>query len=41
MLGSPGFLADASTLQKQLHAKAVQYELNHGKPMSCPAMAQV
>jgi hypothetical protein len=40
VLGSLGFLADAATLQKHLHAKQVMYELNHGKPMSCPAMAQ-
>ena len=41
MIGSPGFLADANTLQKQLHAKQVMYQHNHGKPMSCPAMAQL
>ena len=40
MIGSPGFLADAVTLQKHLHARHVMYQHNHGKPMSCPAMAQ-
>jgi len=33
-------MADAATLQKHLHAKQVMFELNHGKKMSCPAMAQ-
>ena len=41
MIGSPGFLADAVTLQKHLHARHVMYQHNHGRPMSCPAMAQV
>ena len=41
MIGSPGFLADAVTLQKQLRARQVMYQHNHGKLMSCPAMAQV
>ena len=40
MIGSPGFLADAVTLQKHLHARHVMYQHNHGRPMSCPAMAQ-
>jgi len=40
VIGSPGFLADAVTLQKHLHARHVMYQHNHGRPMSCPAMAQ-
>ncbi len=41
VIGSPGFLADAVTLQKHLHARQIMYQHNHGAPMSCPAMAQV
>jgi len=41
VIGSPGFLADAVTLQKRLQAAQVMYEHDHGRPMSCPAMAQV
>ena len=41
VLGSPGFLADGVTLQKRLQAAQVMYEHDHGRPMSCPAMAQV
>jgi 20S proteasome subunit beta 6 len=40
VIGSPGFLADAVTLQKHLHARQVMYQHNHGRKMSCPAMAQ-
>ncbi len=40
VVGSPGFLADAVTLQKHLRARQVMYQHNHGAPMSCPAMAQ-
>ena len=41
VLGSPGFLADGVTLQKRLQAAQVMYEHDHGRQMSCPAMAQV
>lgn len=41
VIGSPGFLADAATLQKQLRAQQTMYAHAHGKPMSCPAMAQL
>mmetsp|Transcript_60146 Transcript_60146/g.191075 ORF Transcript_60146/g.191075 Transcript_60146/m.191075 type:complete len:240 (+) Transcript_60146:152-871(+) len=41
VLASAGFLADAKTLQKRLHARHVIYQHNQNKPMSCPAMAQL
>merc|ERR1712060_222513 len=41
VIASPGFQADAVTLQKTLHARQVTYQHNHGRPMSCIGMAQL
>jgi 20S proteasome subunit beta 6 len=41
VLASAGMQADAAALQKLLRARHVMYQHSHGKPMSCPAMAQM
>lgn len=41
VIGSAGMQADAATLRKVLDARLAQYEMRHGKPMSCPAVAQL
>ncbi|CAM6125337.1 unnamed protein product [Calypogeia fissa] len=40
-LASSGFQADVSALQKQLEARHQQYQYQHNKIMSAPAMAQL
>jgi len=41
LLASAGFSADAKTLQKTLTSRQVIFKHNHGKNMSCKAMAQL
>mmetsp|Transcript_23957 Transcript_23957/g.28979 ORF Transcript_23957/g.28979 Transcript_23957/m.28979 type:complete len:238 (+) Transcript_23957:182-895(+) len=41
LIASAGFSADAKTLHKTLTAKQVIFKHNHGKEMSCKAMAQL
>ncbi|XP_022862638.1 proteasome subunit beta type-1-like [Olea europaea var. sylvestris] len=41
VLASSGFQADVRALQKVLAAKHLQYQYQHNKQMSCPAMAQL
>ena len=41
MVASAGFDGDRSQLHKVLTMRSINYEHFHGKPMSCPAMAQM
>ncbi|KAI8473207.1 MAG: nucleophile aminohydrolase [Monoraphidium minutum] len=41
VLASAGFQADMKALQKMLQSRNVMYQHSHGKPMSCPATAQL
>lgn len=41
LMASAGFKGDAKTLQKTLLSRQVVYKHNHGKDMSCVAMAQL
>ncbi|XP_002986920.2 proteasome subunit beta type-1 [Selaginella moellendorffii] len=41
VMASSGFQADVRTLQKNLEARQKGYYHQHGKPMSCPGMAQL
>eukprot|EP00245_Coleochaete_scutata_P006883 TRINITY_DN21696_c0_g1_i1.p1 TRINITY_DN21696_c0_g1~~TRINITY_DN21696_c0_g1_i1.p1 ORF type:complete len:238 (+),score=29.12 TRINITY_DN21696_c0_g1_i1:84-797(+) len=41
VLATSGFQADAKTLHKTLNARHQQYQHQHNKQISCPAMAQL